>query len=139
MVYGCTFRLPGEFFRNSWNNKYFSGSNFLQQLHPTPLSAHGTDRSTFISKDLMSSSQIFVQIDSVLRPLQQPYQGPFQVISRTDKFSLIDFNGRKTNISLDRLKPAYILKQEASESSVQSSETATRSGCKVRFVLPYQA
>ncbi|GBN26011.1 hypothetical protein AVEN_141624-1 [Araneus ventricosus] len=105
----------------------------MRKLRPTTLSAHV--RSTVITKNLMNSSHIFVRIYSVLRPLQQPYQRAFLVISRTGHFFfLLDINCRKTNVSIDRLKPAYILKEEAPDSSVQS----TRSGRKVRFVLPYQ-
>nr|VZH97631.1 unnamed protein product [Spirometra erinaceieuropaei] len=45
--------------------------------------------------------------DSVRRPLQQPYDGPFRVLSRKDKYFTIDRGGRTDVVSIDRLKAAY--------------------------------
>ena len=41
------------------------------------------------------------------RPLQKPYTGPHTVISRGEKFFVIDKNGQHQLVSIDRLKPAF--------------------------------
>ncbi|GFU17895.1 gag-Pol polyprotein [Trichonephila clavipes] len=70
--------------------------------------AHCTDQ-YYIHASLQSSSHIFLRIDRVQSPLRQPYTGPHKVLSRTDKTITIDVNGRKTTVSLDRVKPAHLL------------------------------
>ncbi|GBM70112.1 hypothetical protein AVEN_246949-1 [Araneus ventricosus] len=79
----------------------------MRELRPTSLSKHSAWHYVFINKDLFNSSHIFLRVDGVRRPLQQPYQGPFKVLSRTKEFFLINFNGQKTNDSIDKYKPAY--------------------------------
>ena len=39
---------------------------------------------------------------------ESPYDGPYKVLERTDKFFTPDFGGQKDTVSLDRLKPAYL-------------------------------
>lgn len=149
MVYGCTLRLPGEFFRNSFSNE-LTENDFLKRLRtrmrnlrPQPLSAHGVKKDVFISKDLMSSSHVFLRMDRVMKPLEQPYKGPYKVISRTNKFFFIDLNGEKTSVSIDRLKPAYVVNEEllcSDDPPVPSPPiVTTKSGRRVRFVTPFQA
>ena len=51
----------------------------------------------------------FVQRHSVRKPLQQPYDGPYQILSRADKHFTLDVNGKKAVIiSLDWVKPVYL-------------------------------
>ena len=55
-----------------------------------------------------------------------PYDGPFKVLSRTAKYFAIDIKGKEQNISIDRLKPAYVeLPTGASDLPIPSS-TPTR-------------
>ncbi|GFS44281.1 uncharacterized protein TNIN_485241 [Trichonephila inaurata madagascariensis] len=42
-------------------------------------------------------------------PASPPYQGPFEVLSRTDKHFTIKINDRTSTISIDPLKPAFLL------------------------------
>ncbi|GFW74947.1 probable RNA-directed DNA polymerase from transposon X-element [Trichonephila clavipes] len=42
------------------------------------------------------------------KPLQAPYDGPFKILHRTDKTFDVDINGRKSTISIDRVKPAFL-------------------------------
>lgn len=43
--------------------------------------------------------------------LMQPYKGPYKVLKKSNKSYIIDMDGEKKHISIDRLKPAYILKE----------------------------
>ena len=52
------------------------------------------------------SSHVFIRVDRVKKPLQPPYNGPFRVIERMDKYFIIDVNGKHDSISIDRLKVA---------------------------------
>lgn len=48
-------------------------------------------------------------MDRVRKPLEPPYEGPFQVIERiSDRIFTILMNGQNSNINVDILKPAYI-------------------------------
>ncbi|GFV12844.1 uncharacterized protein TNCV_2275801 [Trichonephila clavipes] len=87
----------------------------MQQLNPVALSAHCTVQ-FYIHPSLQSSSRIFLRIDRVQPHLRQPYTEPHKVLSRTDKTITIYVNGRKTTVSLDRVKPAHLLSETACES-----------------------
>ena len=50
----------------------------------------------------------FVSHDAVKIGLQRPYDGPYKVLQRTDKYFKINLNGIVDNVSIDRLKPAIL-------------------------------
>lgn len=60
--------------------------------------------SPYIPPDLDATTHVFVRRDAVRRPLQRPYNGPYRIIKRSDKFYTLDLNGRRDTVSLDRLK-----------------------------------
>ena len=63
----------------------------------------------FAHKYLEVSSHVFARDDKVRRPLQPPYTGPFEVVERlNERVYTIMVHGKKINISVDRLKPAFI-------------------------------
>lgn len=90
LVYGQNLRIPGEFFdeaRPDANRTEFAQQlqrSFLQIKAPAA-SNHGK-RSVFVSSDLKSCSHVFVRIDYVKKPLQHPYEGPFEDLKRQNKF-----------------------------------------------------
>jgi len=50
-----------------------------------------------------------VRIDRIKTSLESPYEGPYPVSERiTDRIFKIIVNGEAVNISVDRLKPAFI-------------------------------
>lgn len=112
LVYGTTLKLPGEFLNSSTEpaneNELVSKLRAtMLELQPRPASDHSKIK-TFISKDLSSCSHVFVRNNAVKPPLTAPYSGPHRVISRSDKFFKIDLGNRSDNITIDRLKPAYL-------------------------------
>jgi len=117
LVYGTSMRMPGEFFVNS-NQPTPNTDTFVSQLKQKfelirPVSTvHKTSRTTFISPDLSKATHVFVRHDAIKKPLQMPYDGPFRVIHRTDKTYQVDINDKTVNISIDRLKPAFLPNEE---------------------------
>ena len=112
MVYGTTLRLPGKFFTPASDDLMIIDSTDhiqslkLTKLQPTqPRPVHNPY--IYVDPALQSQSHVFIIQDSVRKPLQQPYNGPFKVISRTKKHFTIDVNGRQEFVSIDRLKAAY--------------------------------
>ena len=113
MVYGTTLRLPVEFFTASPATSPPDPSNFVSQLKShfqtvQPIATRQTQRSSHISDRLSTATHVFICHDGVRKPLQPPYDGPFPVISRTDKHFTISIHGRNDTVSIDRLKPAHL-------------------------------
>ena len=74
----------------------------MRHLQATP--PQESDRSkVHITKNLTSSSHVLVRHDAVRKPLQQPYDGPFKVLLRSDKYFTLDINSRKDTVSVDQL------------------------------------
>ena len=115
LVYGTTLRLPGEFFDSISSahpvpdsHTYLSRlRHTMQQLRPVP-TTHHVHHKPHVTKELSSSTHVFVRKDALRKSLQPPYDGPFQVVSRSSKYFTVHVNGHDQTISLDRLKPAHI-------------------------------
>ncbi|XP_033116175.1 uncharacterized protein LOC117116277 [Anneissia japonica] len=112
LVYGTTLRLSGQFFdKHSELTEY---SNYVHRLrdimsnfYPTPTRTN-PNRKSYISQDLLTCTHVFVRRDSVRKPLHHPYDGPFKVLRRADKHFVLDINGRRDTVRIDRLKVAHL-------------------------------
>ncbi|UYV81082.1 hypothetical protein LAZ67_19002721, partial [Cordylochernes scorpioides] len=62
--------------------------------------------------------------DRVKKPLEPPYEGPFPVLERTDKYFTLKVKGKNVTTSIDRLRPAYLLAD--SDNITAEHPTATR-------------
>ena len=147
LVYGEPLRLPGEFFTPSDEGTTdvtdFTARirRFARNLQPTPASRH--NRTTiFVFKDLQTTDHVFLREDALRGSLQPAYTGPHKVLQRGDKVFKILFKGREVTVSIDRLKPAYILADKADPEEVtppsSNKEYTTRSGRHVRFPNLYR-
>jgi hypothetical protein len=114
LVYGSPLAVPGDFFPDSQPN---STSQELQRqrdrvgsLKPTPTSAHGgeTSRQPNVPGALKDAKFVFVRRDAKKTPLQNPYDGPFEVLERAPKHFVLQLGNQQDSVSIDRLKPAYI-------------------------------
>lgn len=147
LLYGEPLRLPGEFFETS-----SSGTTdvsdftarlraFAQKLNPVPASRHG-NKSVFVFKDLANTDHVFLREDAVRASLQPAYTGPHKVVSRSDKSFVLLINGKEVIVSIDRLKPAYILCDNTNDTATNdepvAKEYTTRSGRKVKFTNLYR-
>lgn len=117
LTYGQSLRLPGDFY-DVTDKSIGDVSEFLDRLkqtisslRPKP-SIQRDSRTVFVHPDLKSCRKVFIRVDSVKKPLQPPYVGPYQVIQRSDKVFTVQLPDRKSQISIDRLKPAYTLSEE---------------------------
>ena len=153
LVYGTTLRLPGEFFSTN-NEEHPDPTSYVTNLkhimsHLQPPKARQVHRSAHVSDILSKCTHVFVRYDAVKKPLQQPYDGPFKVIKRTNKHFTVDCNGRQSVIAIDRLKPGrcrshtrvfpfriapYTAPNRQSHSIWPASKMATETK---RFVLQY--
>lgn len=117
LFHGKTFRVPGEFFDHEDMpiDPHYSVEPFrrmMQQIRPKPTSHHIRNK-TFVYKDLYTCTHVFLRDDTVKRPLEHPYSGPHRLIKRiSDRVFSIDVNGQVTNVSTDRLKPAYFTQDD---------------------------
>lgn len=116
ILYGEGLRLPSEMFSPNQNSPPLS--LFMQNLkenlsfmQPAPTKWNSKQK-PFVSPDLKTATHIFLREDMVRRPLSAPYTGPHEVIARNDKTIDIRVNGHVTKVSLDRVKPAYILQED---------------------------
>ncbi|XP_064106850.1 uncharacterized protein LOC135215828 [Macrobrachium nipponense] len=66
----------------------------------------------FLLKALSSCKHVFIRDDACRPPLTRPYRGPFRVIRRTDKAYFISINGCEDWVTIDRLKPAFLMDEE---------------------------
>ncbi|XP_066947095.1 uncharacterized protein [Macrobrachium rosenbergii] len=116
-VYGETLAVPGEFFPTE------------QDVTDTPLprlreiaKRFMPSQKTFADRthvytpgDLDSCMHIFIRIDAHHPPLTRPYRGPYRVTSRASKAYLVNIHGREDWVSVDRLKPAFLMDSRTRE------------------------
>ncbi|XP_037520528.1 uncharacterized protein LOC119397160 [Rhipicephalus sanguineus] len=119
LVYGTTLRLPGEFFARGSEEASIVCSdyalrlrNVMSKLRAVPPRPPGS-RVVHVDPQLTSCPYVFVRHDAVRRPLQPPYDGPFQVLRRGNKQFTIKRSGREEVVSLDRIKPAHMDRDDA--------------------------
>ena len=85
LVYGSLLMVPGDFIPNGQPR---TASQELQQqrqsvgnLRPVPTTAHGKEQiRTNVPQSLKQAKFVFVRWDSRKGPLQEPYDGSFEVV-----------------------------------------------------------
>lgn len=119
LVYGAPLRLPGEFLCGAPRSDTCAAQDYTTQLQSfmndlqpvVPRVPH--DAKSFVSQDLDTCTHVFVRVDAVKRPLQPPYEGPFEVVRKTRKNIIIRKHGKTDTVALDRVKPAYFLRVQS--------------------------
>ncbi|GFX20604.1 transposable element Tc1 transposase [Trichonephila clavipes] len=114
LVYGVSLRLPAEICTDTSSMPLDYGfvqqlKNHMNHLKPLSTSTHGFSK-IFVHPKLDDCSHVFLRVDKVSPSLSQPYTGPHEVLSRNDKRITININGKKSCVSLDRVKPAFVFK-----------------------------
>lgn len=116
---------------------------YMKEARAVP-TAHHTKRKPFIHKELKSSTHVFVRVDRSRGPLEQPYEGPFQIITRiNDSLFRVNYKGQPTTINIDRLKLAFLespelqgdeSQPEPKPGSSKTDSNTSHTSKKVRFV-----
>ncbi|GFT23990.1 retrovirus-related Pol polyprotein from transposon 412 [Trichonephila clavipes] len=114
LVYGVSLRLPAEICTDTSSMPLDYGfvqqlKNQMNHLKPLSTSTHGFSK-IFVHPKLDDCFHVFLCVDKVSPSLSQPYTGPHEVLSRNDKHITININGKKSCVSLDRVKPAFVFK-----------------------------
>lgn len=80
----------------------------MQTIRAKP-TQHHTTKKAFIHQALNNCTHVFVRVDRPRRPFENPYEGPFPIITRTNKSILkVSYKGQPTEINIERLKPAFM-------------------------------
>ena len=132
MVFGTTLTLPGELITISKDNLPADQSNFVENLKRRmaklqPVLTRPTSKRSYVDKNIKTYSHVWVRVDSVRKPLQAPYKGPFKVLKRKDKFFILDVHGKSNSVSIDRLKVAHF------EEDFELTDNKSR---KTEFISP---
>ncbi|XP_066958246.1 uncharacterized protein [Macrobrachium rosenbergii] len=116
-VSGETLAVPGEFFpplADSADSPLLRLRELAQKF--TPCHKTFTDRTTTYSPPALDScAYIFIRVDARRPPLTRLYRGPHRVIRQAAKAYLLDIHEHEDWITIDRLKPAFLLDSEVRE------------------------
>jgi len=132
LVYGEPLNLPGDFFTDNQDNSSTNDPTSLldrlrsvmNKIRPVPASRHSNPRS-FVFADLKDCSHVFLREGGVRAALQPPYQGPYEVIARNDKTFTIKVRNQPVTVTIDRVKPAYLMVNESTTDSQAHAPPAT--------------
>ena len=106
MVYGTSLHLPEQFLDRT--SPYIQSLiTYTSQLNVTPPKHHGIPP-VYVDSNLKRCSHVFLRIDSPKGALKPRYSGPHKVLQRHDKYFTLVLDGKLTNVSIDRLKAAYL-------------------------------
>ncbi|XP_046144930.1 uncharacterized protein LOC123988532 [Osmia bicornis bicornis] len=139
MLYGTAIRLPGEFFvtvEESTDPQIFLGKfrQHIRQVKPSSVAHHNKPK-IFVQKALDTCTHVFVRVDAVKKPLEAPYEGPFEIIERvTEHIYKINYKGREVNISVERLKPAFC-EVSREDSVIEIPKTYSKKTVRLFYLL----
>ncbi|KAJ8710566.1 hypothetical protein PYW08_009081 [Mythimna loreyi] len=150
LVYGEPLRLPGQFLTEAPKDVVDMSDlvnrlrAHMTKLTPQPTSWHtSSSRPFYIPKDISTATHVFLREGPGRRSLQAPYTGPHRVLARDQKTVDIEVHGKRQKVTIDRVKPAYMAREELEPGQnlphtpdpVQPEDTVrkTRSGRTVRF------
>ena len=114
LVFGQPVRLPGDFFHPHLEEQQFTHgyvrnfAKFISSL--TYNEPRSPKRNSYINPVLLSPdcSHVYVRVDAHKSPLSNCYKGPYRVMEKRRKYFRIDLRTHEDNVSIDRLKPAYL-------------------------------
>ncbi len=116
LTYGAQLRLPSEFFVLE-KEVSLDEPEFVRQLSAALRKFSAKTRQhgkfpVYVPASMATCKYVFVRVvDAQSGALTQPYKGPYKVLEKGEKSYVIDIEGENKRISIDRLKPAYLLKE----------------------------
>ena len=110
-VYGDGLTVPADFFRQSKDLPPPGLQDALQRFIPCQ-QTYNPSRKSYLPADLKSASHVFIRVDAAKPPLTPPYTGPYKVLQRKEKSYKLQIRNSTDWISIDHLKPAYLLQDD---------------------------
>ncbi|CAB0040713.1 unnamed protein product [Trichogramma brassicae] len=99
----------------------------FHRLQPVPASRHCKPH-VFVFQDLRDCDYVFLRDDKISKTLvNTPFTGPWKGLERTEKIFKLSICGKAVTVSIDRLKPAYMLDDNVCATSVENSDLDTTS------------
>lgn len=137
MVYGQNLRLSREILIPNPKDCSSEVLNKLKERFQNVQSAinhHKTPNTgIFVPKQLKDCKFVFVRCMNT-KSLQQPYDGPYEVVGKEPKTFKVNINGDIKSYPIDRLKPAIVEKQNTQQTT-QTNTTNTKPKKHVTFNL----
>ncbi|XP_076043653.1 uncharacterized protein LOC143026768 [Oratosquilla oratoria] len=127
LVYGITLKLPGQLLAPNCTSCHLQDYTAKLTDHMCslqPVQPRTPSFKTFVSQELNTCTHVFIRVDAVKKPLQQPYQGPFNVLRRSRKTITIEKNGMPKSVNIDRVKPAYLLRENTNIPHTKVADTS---------------
>lgn len=113
MLFGAPHRIPGEFFvaESAPADPQVFVERFrhhMKAVKAIPTAYHIKPK-LFVLKELHTCSHVFERVNSIKKPLEQPYTDPREVVKRlNDRIYIINIKGKGKAISVDVLKLAFL-------------------------------
>lgn len=141
LTYGTGLRLPSNFFTAS-EAKIEDAPEFVKDLG-RPLRKFESQarrhaaKPVYVLATLKSCSHVFLRADTPRGTLNPPYSGPYSVLERDEKTMVIDCDGEKKKVSLDRIRPTHSMRlsEPPVETPVENKTSLPQR--KVRFTGTY--
>lgn len=144
LTYGCSIRLPGDFFDNtdrSTKMDYDYVDNLRRAIGEYKEAGYSKKNpNIYVHQDLQTCKNVFLRVDTGHRSLQPPYEGPYPVLRRDKKVFTLQLPGREANISIDRLKPAYVINInhfDGSNTTSADDVNALQPGRQIKHVVRF--
>ena len=112
MLYGVPLRFPGDYFTPPLAKVATDPADFVVQLRSRMTRLCFPPQRTrsapvHVDANLKTATHVWMRRDQHRPPLCAPYDGPYRVLDRRDKYFTIDKSGAHYTVSIDRLKPAF--------------------------------
>jgi cleavage and polyadenylation specificity factor subunit 1 len=130
-VFGEELRLPGEF--SPMTTKPSREQTLLEVLdHAVDTRAPPTRKPPMapeqVPRALETAEEVLVRVDAVRTGLQPPYRGPYKVLRRQPKYFILEKDGAKSTVGIDRLKAYHQALEPAALPSPAPNTTAAGDG-----------
>lgn len=134
LVYGQPLRIPGEIVVKSNQSESSSPDiekfkKAMQSLFPQKPRQSKHDL-CYYPKNFNDCTHIWLRVDAVRTGLQPPYQGPYKVTRKMEKFWVIERNNKEVTVSIDRIKPAHL--ENINNDQVRNTRSSSK---RVTFLI----
>ena len=109
LVMGEKLKIPGAMLQEKTNEinikDYCEELKEIMQGLRVPYPEWNRKDRGYVPKDMATCKEVWVRVDQVKNSLEAPYEGPYEICEKFEKYFIINRNNNKESISIDRLKP----------------------------------